>query len=144
MSVAPVFVDSSAFYALADRHDASHQPATKRWNALAKAKHPLVTSLPVASETATLIRRCMGFDAAQAWLDQLDRAKMVGAVELVFPAEREYALARDLYRQMAQPKLSFVDALSFSIMTLRRVRLCFAFDEDFLVAGFEPYEGTSL
>ena len=140
MSIAPVFVDSSAFYALADRHDASHRLATQRWQALVKAKRPLVTGVTVAAETATLIRRSLGFDAAQAWLDQLDRARVVGAVELVFPADREYALARDVYRQLARPKLSFVDALSFSIMTLRSIRMCFGFDEDFLVAGFELYE----
>lgn len=139
MNTAAVFVDSSAFYALADRHDASHPLATQRWQALVKAKSPLVTSLAVAAETATLLRRSLGFDAAEAWLDQLDRARVVGAMELVFPADREYALAREVYRQLAQPKLSFVDALSFSIMTLRGIRVCFGFDEDFLVAGFESY-----
>lgn len=139
MSAAPVFVDSSAFYALADRHDAAHRVAAQRWQALVKAKCPLVTSVAVAAETATLIRRSLGFDAVQAWLDQLDRARLVSAVELVFPADREYALARDLYRQLPHPKLSFVDALSFSIMTLRSMHVCFGFDEDFLVAGFESY-----
>ena len=140
MSLAPIFVDSSAFYALADDRDASHRVAARQWGAIVKAKHPFVTSLAVAAETATLIRRSLGFDAAQAWLDQLDRARLVGALELVFPAEREYALARDLYRQLAQPKLSFVDALSFSVMTLRGINTCFGFDEDFLVAGFALYE----
>jgi predicted nucleic acid-binding protein len=133
-------VDSSAFYALADQHDASHRLAKRRWEAIVKAKRPLVTSLAVAAEAATLIRRWIGFDAAQTWLDQLDRARLVGAVELVFPAEREYALARDLYRQLAQPKLSFVDALSFSVMTLRGISTCFGFDGDFLTAGFVLYE----
>lgn len=140
MSLVPLFVDSSAFYALADRHDASHRPATQRWEAIVKAKRPLLTTLGVAAETATLIRRWIGFEASQAWLDQLDRARLVRAVELVFLAEREYALARDLYRTLAQPKLSFVDALSFSVMTLRGIKTCFSFDEDFRIAGFELYE----
>ena len=140
MSIAPLFVDSSAFYALADSHDALHRLATQRWEAMVKAKRPLVTSLAVAAETATLVRRSLGFDAVQAWLDQLDRARLVGAIELAFLAEREYALARDLYRQLAQPKLSFVDALSFSVMTVRGINTCFGFDEDFLSAGFSLYE----
>lgn len=140
MSVPPLFVDSSAFLALADRHEASHRLAVQRWEALVKAKRLLLTSLAVAAETATLIRRWMGFDAAQGWLDQLDRARLVGAMELVFPAEREYARARDFYRQLAQPKLSFTDALSFSIMTSRGINTCFGFDEDFLTAGFALYE----
>ena len=140
MSAASIFVDSSAFYALADRQDAFHRQAMQRWDALVKAKPPLVSSLAVAAETATLIRRWIGFDAAQAWLDQLDRARLVRAVELVFLAEREYALARDLYRRLAQPKLSFTDALSFSVMTLRGITTCFGFDEDFLIAGFSLYE----
>ena len=140
MSIAPLFVDSSAFYALADSHDALHRLATQRWEAMVKAKRPLVTSLAVAAETATLVRRSLGFDAVQASLDQLDRARLVGAIELAFLAEREYALARDLYRQLAQPKLSFVDALSFSVMTVRGINTCFGFDEDFLSAGFSLYE----
>ncbi len=140
MSAPLLFVDSSAFYALADRHDGFHRPAMQRWEAMVKAKHPLMTSLAVVTETATLIRRWMGFDPAQAWLDQLDRARLVGAVEVVFLAEREYAMARDLYRQLARPKLSFVDALSFSVMTLRGIDTCFGFDEDFLIAGFALYE----
>lgn len=140
MSAPSLFIDSSAFYALADQHDASHRLAMQRWETAVKAKRPLVTSLAVAAETATLIRRWIGFDAAQAWLDQLDRARLVSAIELVFPAEREYALARDLFHQLAQPKLSFVDALSFSVMTLRGIDTCFGFDEDFLVAGFALYE----
>ena len=140
MSAALIFVDSSAFYALADRQDASHRVAMQRWEALVKTKQPLVSSLAVAAEAATLIRRWIGFDAAQAWLDQLDRARLVRAVELVFLAEREYALARELYRRLGQPKLSLTDALSFSVMTLRGIKTCFGFDEDFLIAGFSLYE----
>ena len=44
------------------------------------------------------------------------------------------------FPKLAQPKLSFVDAFSFAIMTLRNIRACFGFDEDFLIAGFESYE----
>jgi predicted nucleic acid-binding protein len=112
----------------------------QRWEVIVKAKHPLVTTLGVIGETATLLRRWIGFEASQAWLDQMDRARLVGAVVLVFVAEREYALAHELYRTPAQPKLSFVDALSFAVMTLRGIRTCFAFDEDFRIAGFALYE----
>ena len=97
----------------------------------------MVTTIAVVGETATLIRRWLGFDAAQAWLDQLERARLVRAIELVFVDEREYALARELFRSQGQPKLSFVDALSFAVMTLRAIHVCFGFDDDFRQAGFE-------
>ena len=141
MTTPAVFVDTSAFYALADAHDAAHRVVRRRWGALIQQKRPLITTITVAAETASLIRRWLGFDEAQGWLDQLERARLVRALELVFVGEREYAVAREFFRQLADPKLSFVDALSFSVMRLREVRNCLTLDDDFRQAGFELYEG---
>ena len=140
MSRPPVFVDTSAFYALADAHDAAHRVVLRRWERLSDAKRPLVTTVAVAAETASLIRRWLGFDAAQRWLDQLERARLVRALELVFVGEREYALAREFFRKLGDPKLSFVDALSFAVMTGRGITICLTLDDDFRQAGFEVYE----
>lgn len=140
MSRSAVFVDTSAFYALADASDAAHRVAARQWEALIRAKAPLVTSLPIVAEAATLIRRWLGFDAAQRFLGQVDRSRVVGALELVFVGEREFALGEDFYRKFPDPKLSFVDVLSFAVMTARGIRTCFTFDRDFQQAGFEVLE----
>lgn len=140
MSRPPVFVDTSAFYALADAHDAAHRVVLRRWETLSDEKRPLVTTVAVAAESASLIRRWLGFDQAQHWFDQLDRARLVRALELIFVGEREYTLAREFFRRLGEPKLSFVDTLSFAVMTVREIRVCLTLDDDFRQAGFEVYE----
>jgi predicted nucleic acid-binding protein len=134
-----VFVDTSAFYALADARDAAHRAVLRQWEALSGERRPLVTTVAVAAETASLIRRWLGFASAQRWLDQLDRARLVRALELVFVGEREYALAREFFRKLGDPRLSFVDALSFAVMTVRGITACLTLDEDYRQAGFEVY-----
>jgi predicted nucleic acid-binding protein len=126
---------------LADAHDAAHRLTRRQWDSVIRQKHPLVTTIAVAAETASLIRRWLGFDEAQEWLDQLERARLVRVLELVFVGEREYALAREFFRKLADPKLSFVDTLSFAVMSLRGIRSCLTLDEDFRQAGFELYQG---
>jgi predicted nucleic acid-binding protein len=99
-----------------------------------------VTSIAVAAETVALVRRWLGFDAAQGWLDQLERARLVRAMELIFVGEREYALAREFFQTLCDPKLSFIDSLSFAIMRLRGVTHSLTLDDHFRQAGFEVYQ----
>ena len=140
MSRPPIFVDTAAFYALADARDAAHRSMTRRWSHLIQDKYLAITSVAVASETASLIRRGLGFKQAQDWLDQLERARFIRAMELVFIGEREYALAREFFHKLGDPRLSFVDTLSFAVMTLRGISHCLTLDDHFRQAGFELYE----
>lgn len=136
-----VFLDTSALYALADAHDAAHHHAQQHWERLIEEKRRLITTIAVASETATLIRRRLGFEEAQRWFEQLERARLVRALELVFMGAREYDLAREIFRSIGIPRFSFVDALSFAVMRLRGITTCFGFDEDFFHGGFELVGG---
>jgi predicted nucleic acid-binding protein len=137
----PVFIDTSALYAMADAHDAVHHHAQQHWERLIEEKRRLITTVAVASETATLIRRRLGFDEAQRWFEQLERARLVQALELIFIGLREYDLAREIFRSIGVPRLSFVDALSFAVMRLQGITTCFGFDEDFFQGGFELVGG---
>ncbi|WP_264844572.1 PIN domain-containing protein [Caldinitratiruptor microaerophilus] len=46
--------------------------------------------------------------------------------------------AKTLFQEIRDPRLSLVDALSFAIMRELGLRRCFAFDDHFPQAGFEP------
>jgi predicted nucleic acid-binding protein len=139
MSHFPFLIDSSAFYALADARDQAHSSAKRYWELLLSQNTPFVTTLPIVAETATLIRRWLGFDASERFLVQIEDSRTVGAIELLFVNEREFRLARDFYQQFADPKLSFVDVISFAVMTLRDIKICFTFDDHFRQAGFVIY-----
>lgn len=140
MSRPAVFLDTSAFYALADRRDAGHRVIQQRWQALLRRRTPFVTTVLVVAETATLIRRWLGFEAAQRWLEQLERARLTQAMEVVFIGEREYGRAQEFFQTLPQPRLSFVDACSFGVMALQGLHDVLSLDEDFRQAGFHLYE----
>ncbi len=127
------FVDSGAWIALALTRDPLHTQARAHWDILQSAGAKLHTSIPVIIETFTFLERNANRDVALTWKGSIDKP---GTVK-VLPCELrdldeswEYFRRKDLY------KLSAVDATSFVIMKRTRIRLAFAFDHHFAVAGF--------
>lgn len=128
-----VFADSGAWIALALSRDPLHEQAQAHWALLRGAGARLHTSVPVVIETFTFLERNANRDVALAWKDSI---YMPGVVK-VLPCELRdleqcwaYFLRRDLH------KLSAVDATSFAIMKRARIRVAFAFDHHFAVAGY--------
>jgi len=129
----PVFVDTGAWIALALTRDPLHARARETWHQLTGAAARLHTSVPVVLETFTFLDRNTSRNVALAWKDSLatvPRLKVLPAsaadVERAWP----YFDRPDLH------KLSAVDAVSFVLMTERRIRTAFAFDSHFATAGF--------
>ena len=60
----PVFVDTSAFVALANKKDKSHVSARRFLRSLARSRRPLVTSTDIADEVVTLARMRLGHRVA--------------------------------------------------------------------------------
>jgi uncharacterized protein len=128
-----VFVDSGAWIALALSRDPLHVQAREQWTLLHDAGAKLYTSVPVVIETFTFLDRNANRDVALTWKESICKP---GTVKIL-PCELrdlqqswEYFLHADLY------KLSAVDATSFAIMKRARIRLAFAFDHHFAMAGF--------
>lgn len=127
------FVDSGAWIALALSRDPLHEQAREQWDLLRGAGAKLHTSIPVVIETFTFLDRNANRDVALAWKESVYKAEVVR----ILPCE-----LRDLERSWAYfqrrdlHKLSAVDASSFAIMKRARIRLSFAFDHHFAVAGF--------
>ncbi len=67
-----IFVDTSAFYALADKSDAHHLSAGSFY-AKEPRQHHLYTTTFVLVETWLLIRNKLGFGAAQKFLERSAR-----------------------------------------------------------------------
>src|SRR3989304_8044963 len=93
----------------------------------------LHTSVPVVIETFTFLERNANRDVALAWKDSIYKT---GAVKILPCELRDFEQSWEYFRRNDLHKLSAVDATSFVIMKRARIRLAFAFDHHFAVAGF--------
>ena len=133
-----VFIDTSAFYALADSNDRNHEAAAEKYDELLDRKTKLVLSDHILAESATLIRRRLGYEASQRYLHLLEKSETIGTFQIAFVDASLLHSAKVIFSEMADLKLSLVDALSFAAMRKMAIRHYFAFDDDFRQAGFEP------
>jgi predicted nucleic acid-binding protein len=125
-----LFVDTSVWYAAADRGDASNARAKE----LLLAGEPLVTTDHVLVETWTLLRHRVHWGAAEAfWTGVRGGA---AHIEPVGPADLEAAwtIGRDFPDQM----FSIVDRTSFAVMERLGVHRAASFDSDFAIYRFGP------
>ncbi len=128
-----VFVDSSAWYAVADASDGSHPAAARRLRRVTQTRRPLVTTNHVVGESYTLLLRRLGSEAAHDYLRRIRRDRYVHKVYV--PEAWEEAAERLLEQYDDQP-FSYVDATSFVAMRRLGIEEALAFDRDFLIAGF--------
>jgi hypothetical protein len=127
------FVDSGAWIALALSRDPLHRQAREQWEALQSAGARLHTSLPVVIETFTFLERNASRDVALAWKDSIYEP---GTADILECRRDDLDASWAYFRRNDLHKLSAVDATSFAIMRRTRIRLAFAFDHHFAVAGF--------
>lgn len=128
-----VFVDTGAWIALALSRDPLHPRAAETWALLASTGAKLHTSVSVVVETFTFLDRNTTRAVALAWKDSL---KVVPRLRVWPGTVRDLERAWKYFERPDLHKLSAVDALSFVLMTDRRIRIAFAFDGHFAAAGF--------
>lgn len=126
-----VFADTSGFFAVLDKEDTKHGSAEATWERLLVSREPLITHSYVLSETFGIVQRRLGVEAIRRlasellplveveWVDALLHRRAVGA--MVAAGSR---------------RISLVDYVSFEVMARRGIETAFAFDDDFLRAGF--------
>src|SRR5215475_6975285 len=127
----PVFVDSSAWIALALSRDPLHAQARELWDSLRTQGAKLHTSVPVVIETFTFLDRNANRDVALAWKEAIYKP---GTVRILPCELRDLEQSWIYLRRADLHKLSAVDATSFAIMKRARIRLAYAFDRHFAVA----------
>ena len=127
-----IFVDTSAIYALASDRDSRHHEARRSFAALLRAERPLVTHSDVLSESMALLQHRLGRRVALTFAVEAREFEVEWVDEPLHRAAVE-AL------HSAPAGLSLVDQVSFLVMRRRGLDEAFAFDEDFLRAGFSLY-----
>ncbi len=127
----PVFVDTSALYALLDRDDVHHAQAGADWSGLMEMGTPLFTHSYVLVETFALVQRWLGLEAVRALQQDL-----MPILEVIWIGEDLHRAAVEALLASRKRTVSLVDRVSFALMRQRGLRVAFAFDEDFTKEGF--------
>ena len=125
-----LFVDTSIWYAAADKSDTSNSRAKE----ILSGGEPLVTTDHVLIETWTLIRNRLGRRAAERFWDVLRHG--VAAIEVVVAADLEAAWEIGVsYRDQ---DFSIVDRTSFAAMRRLAIERAASLDDDFAIFRFGP------
>lgn len=133
MILRQIFVDTSAWLALADAGDDRHAAAVEIYPTILRPDTRLFTSNLVIAESYTLIRRRIGHAAAINFLQSMRASTRLERV--YSDAAMEFAAERVLQRY-ADQSLSFTDAVSFAFMRQSKITEAFAFDQHFQMMGF--------
>ena len=91
------------------------------------------TSVAVLLETFTFLDRTTTRDVAVVWKNSL---RTVSRLKVLPCTARDVENGWRYFERPDLHKLSAVDAVSFVLMTDRRIRVAFAFDSYFATAGF--------
>jgi predicted nucleic acid-binding protein len=129
-----LFVDTSGWYPLALRSSPDHQAVADALRRHVTAGARIVTSNLVVAETHVLLRRRVGRSAATAFVHGVGEPPNV--VVYATP-DLEAAAVRDWLDRFDDQAFSLTDAVSFAIMTERRIGTALALDRHFRVAGFQ-------
>ena len=123
-----IFVDTGAFYALADKGDRNHSTARNVFEARGIAGD-LITSDYVFVESWCLIRARLGRNAAMQFWDamQSDVVRTYGVTS------KDLSSARAIAASWPDQDFSLVDCTSFALMERLRLDEALAFDSHFRV-----------
>lgn len=125
-----LFVDSSVWYAAADRGDAGNRRAKE----VLSAGEALVTTDHVLVETWLLLRHRLQRTAADRFWDGIRTG--TARLECVGPADLERAWA--IGQAFGDQDFSLVDRTSFSVMLRLGLTKVAALDDDFAVFRYGP------
>lgn len=133
MAADELFVDTSAWYAMAVRNDPSHAAVVLAVRRLVRGKRRIVTTNLVIAESHALLMRRVHRRAALAFLEAVVQEPNV----IVFSTpEREARAKHDWLDQYDDQDFSLTDAVSFAVMSERRIKTALALDVHFRTAGF--------
>lgn len=126
-----LLVDTSGFYAVADRSDAHHEEARSAFVARGEAGD-LVTTDHIVVETWMLLRARLSRSAAMRYWDSV----VGGGVTVLGVTGDEFAEAHRIGAAWPDQDFSLVDLTSFATMERRGIDEVLAFDDHFRTYRF--------
>ena len=128
-----LFVDTGAWFALADTSDQYHKKAVAVYPGFFKDNRLLKTTNLVLAETYTLIRRALGHGPAMQFLQNMAASPRISKI---YADQALEAKAEAILNKYEDQDFSYTDAVSFAAMKRYGIQLAFAFDRHFITAGF--------
>jgi predicted nucleic acid-binding protein len=132
-----VFIDTSAWLAVADASDAYHPAAVAVYKGLLDTPCVLVTTVLALAETQILLRRRLGSQPAMAFLTSVNHS---ARVQVLYPASEEETEAKLILQTYSDQDFSLADAISFVVMRRLGIQEAFTYDQHFSTAGFTLLE----
>jgi predicted nucleic acid-binding protein len=131
-----VFVDTSAWDALADSQDTHHELALLFRQEIA-GRAQLVATDYVLDEVYTLLLLNVGYHGAVSFKNKLDTLVQEGVLAVVWVTEAITQEAWQVFEQFNVDKQwSFTDCVSYVVMKQRSLTEAFTFDHHFQQMGF--------
>lgn len=128
-----VFVDTSAFFAISNRRESSHESATATLRQLIQARSRLVTTNFIVAELHALLLARGNRTVALAALELYDDE----AITIVRVSEADETEARAIIEQYDDKDFSLTDATCFAIMRRLGIQRAFTLDRNFSQYGVE-------
>src|SRR5436309_6162713 len=126
-----LFMDTSAYFALADRRDENHEAAVRVIHQIIRERIELLTTNYIVAETYTLLLTRIGYTTALQVIEGLYKSQT--RIYRVREAEERKAL--NIIRTYTDKEFSLVDAISFATMERFHLTEAFAFDHHFAQYG---------
>ena len=131
-----IFVDTSAWDAIADKGDVEHLSALKFRDEIVE-KYRLVTSNYILDELYTLLLMNIGYTKALDFKQKLDHLSSEIVLDIAWIDEDMANQAWDAFQRYNVDKTwSFTDCTSFIVMKNTGLTEVFAFDHHFEQMGF--------
>lgn len=131
-----IFVDTWAWYALADAADTDHILAQLANEQLLADDYTFVTTNFVLAEAVTLIRYKLDHTGAVQFRHMVQQLIEAGLIELVRVDEAHEATAWEIFAKYADQKFSYIDCTSFAVMRDLKLTQAFTGDHHFSILGF--------
>jgi predicted nucleic acid-binding protein len=127
-------LDTSAYYALTDQTEHTHETARAIQGFLVAYRFRLFTTNLILAETHALLLSRLGYHVALRVLTEIDQSRTT----LIRPSSADERAARVLLAKYDEKDFSLTDAIRFVVMDRLRIAQAFTFDRNFTQYGFVP------
>ena len=128
-----IFVDTGAWFAIADKNDQFHRKASDHLKRIVENRNNLITSNLVIHETAMLLFRKLSKESASRFLQTVYNDDDVEVIHCNEAMEKE---AYGIFQHYEEQDFSIVDCVSFTMMKKLEIKCVFAFDKHFKTMRF--------
>ena len=127
----PVYIDTSAIYAILDETDISHEAAAATWHLMDDRSESLFTSNYVLLETVALLQGRLGLESVRVL-----ETRVVPLLTIRWVDRDLHTRATGALLTAGRRNLSLVDCVSFEVMREMDLDTAFVFDAHFTEQGF--------